>query len=63
MSRRPDAVGVLSMCEKCVELDRKIEHYRRLALAISDRQTVEGIADLIKRMESQKLHFHPEQKR
>ena len=62
-----DAVPLLSrkcghpMCDKCVELDRKIEHYRKLASAISDRLTVEGIADLIKELEARKLKFHPEQ--
>jgi hypothetical protein len=49
------------MCDKCVELDKKIAHYRKLALAISDRLTVEGIADLIKEMEARKIEFHPEQ--
>jgi hypothetical protein len=49
------------MCDKCVELDRKIEHYRKLSLAISDRLTVEGITDRIKEMEARKLEFHPEQ--
>ena len=51
------------MCDKCVELDGKIEHYRKLASAISDRLTIEGIADRIKAMEAQKVQFHPEQKR
>jgi hypothetical protein len=30
---------------------------------MSDRLTVEGIADLIREMEAQKLQFHPEQKK
>ena len=51
------------MCDKCVELDEKIEHYRKLASAVSDRITVERIADLIKAMEARKVQFHPEQKR
>jgi hypothetical protein len=55
------AVGVLPMCDKCVKLDGKIEHYRKLASAISDRQTLEGIADLIKEMEARKVQFHREQ--
>lgn len=49
------------MCDKCVELDGKIEHYRKLAAAISDRLTIEGIANRIKEMEAQKATFHPEQ--
>jgi hypothetical protein len=48
------------MCEKCIELDGKIEHYRKLAAALSDRLTIEGIADRIKEMEAQKAKFHPE---
>jgi hypothetical protein len=51
------------MCDRCAELDRKIEHYRKLASGISDRLTIEGIADLIKEMEAQKAQLHPEQKR
>jgi len=51
------------MCEKCIELDGKIEQYRNLASALSDRLTTEGIADRIKEMEAQKVQFHPEQKR
>ena len=45
------------------KLDGKIEHYRKLASAISDRQTIEGVAGLIKEMEARKAQLHPEQKR
>jgi hypothetical protein len=34
------------MCEKCIELDRKIEHYRKLASSLYDRLTTKRIADL-----------------
>jgi hypothetical protein len=51
------------MCDKCVELDGKIEHYRKLASAISDRQTLEGLVHLIKELDARKAQFHPEQKR
>jgi hypothetical protein len=50
------------MCDKCVELDGKIEHYRKLASAISDRQTIEGVTSLIKEVEARKAQLHPEQK-
>ena len=63
MSSRPMAVGVLSMCDKCDVLDAKIEQYRKLASAITDRLALDGIADRIKDMEAQKVQFHPEQKR
>jgi hypothetical protein len=51
------------MCDKCDELDGKIAHYRKLTPVISDRLTIEGIADRIKEMEAQKAQLHPEQKR
>jgi hypothetical protein len=35
------------MCEKCDELDRKIAHYRDMAVRITDQQTLDGIASLI----------------
>jgi hypothetical protein len=50
------------MCDKCVDLDRKIEHYRKLASAISDPLTIEGVADLIKAMEARKVQLHLERK-
>ena len=54
---------MLSVCDKCDELDGKIEHYRKLASAITDRLALDGIADRIKEMEAQKVQLHPEQKR
>ena len=50
-----------AMCEKCVELDSKIEHYRLLASRLTDRPTIEGIQKLIERMQAQKVALHPEQ--
>jgi hypothetical protein len=49
------------MCDKCVELDGKIEHYRRLLPMITDQQTIDGIKALIERMETQKTVLHPKQ--
>jgi hypothetical protein len=46
------------MCDKCLELDRKIAHYRKLASAISDPLTAERIASLIEAMEARKLQLH-----
>jgi hypothetical protein len=48
------------MCEKCVELDGKIEHYQRLASRITDQATIDGIKQLIERMQAQKAALHPE---
>jgi hypothetical protein len=35
------------MCEKCVELDSKIEHYQHMASRITDQQILDGIKKLI----------------
>jgi hypothetical protein len=49
------------MCERCVELDTRIEHYRLLASRITDQPTIDGIKDLIERLQAQKTSLHPEQ--
>jgi len=49
------------MCDKCAELDKKIEHYRKLAWQIADPLTTERAADLIAEIEAQKAALHPEQ--
>ena len=51
------------MCDKCVELDGKIEHYRKIASTMTDQQTIDGIKALIESMEAQKVTFHPEQQK
>jgi hypothetical protein len=50
------------MCSECIQIDRKIEHLRTLALRLSDQQTLNGIADLIAELEAKKLALHPQQK-
>jgi hypothetical protein len=49
------------MCEQCVEIDKKIENYQRLASRITDQPTIDGIKGLIEQLQAQKLAFHPEQ--
>jgi hypothetical protein len=49
------------MCEKCVELDGKIEHYRDIALRMTDEAMIRGINVLIARAKVQKAVLHPEQ--
>ena len=49
------------MCDKCVELDKKIEHYREITLAIGDELTIERIKALIGDLKAQKAILHPEQ--
>jgi hypothetical protein len=51
------------MCDKCVELDGKIEHYRRLSAGITDQRTLDGIKILIEEMQAQKVALHPDQTR
>ena len=52
-----------AVCEKCVQLDSKIEHYRVLASRLSDQPLLDGIKELIERMQAQKLALHPEQEK
>ncbi|SHN80770.1 hypothetical protein SAMN05444170_4499 [Bradyrhizobium erythrophlei] len=49
------------MCEKCVEIDSKIERYKRLARQMSDKRTLEGIDELIRQHEAEKTALHPKQ--
>ena len=49
------------MCDRCVELDSKIEHYQRLRSGITDQATLDGIRELIERMEAQKAALHSDQ--
>ena len=49
------------MCDKCAELDKKIEHYRSLLFRVTDQQTTEGIRKLINDMQAQRAALHPEQ--
>jgi hypothetical protein len=46
------------MCEKCVTIERKIEHYERICSSIPDQLTVERIKALIAEMKAQKAKFH-----
>lgn len=49
------------MCEKCAELDEKIEHYKMLSASILDQFTIDGIAKLIAEAMAEKLKLHPEE--
>jgi hypothetical protein len=50
-----------SMCDKCAELDKKIEHYQEMLLAIADQITVERLKEMIGDLQTQKAALHPEQ--
>ena len=55
--------GAPAMCDKCQELEKKIERYRRLAFSINDRLTIDRINQLIKETEAEKVKLHPDQQR
>ena len=48
------------MCDKCIELNKKIEHYRTISMRIYDDKTIEGIRKLIAEMEAERASLHPE---
>jgi hypothetical protein len=49
------------MCEKCTEIDKTLERYRRILLAIDDQVTIDRTREMIGDLEAQKAAFHPEQ--
>jgi hypothetical protein len=50
------------MCDKCVELDKKMERYRRVSSSLADQITIDRIKTLIDELQTQKVELHPEQK-
>jgi hypothetical protein len=51
------------MCEKCVEIDKTIEWYRKVQRSISDQKTIDGAEKLIAELETKKSALHPERDR
>jgi hypothetical protein len=49
------------MCDKCVELDKKLEQYRRLASSITDQLTIDRFNKLIRDTVAEKAKLHPDQ--
>ena len=49
------------MCDKCIQLDKKIEHSERLASGVADELTLERIRELVWEMKAQKAAFHPDE--
>jgi hypothetical protein len=45
------------MCDKCVELDKKIERYRRLSSSLADQMTIDRIKALSTNCARKKLNF------
>ena len=52
----------LTMCDKCNELDKKIEHLQTLALRVLDQMTTDVIAELVRELREEKKKLHPDQK-
>lgn len=50
------------MCDKCKEIDERIEHYRRMMGHITDQQFNDRAKKLIAELEGNKKALHPEQK-
>jgi hypothetical protein len=48
------------MCEKCDEIDKKIERYRQVQRTILDRVTVDRAKEMVTELQSQKAALHPE---
>jgi hypothetical protein len=55
-----DLNGTLEMCDTCVQLDEKIEHYKKVMSAMTDQLTVERITALVQDMQAQKAALHPQ---
>jgi hypothetical protein len=49
------------MCEKCAEIDKAIERYRKIQRSIGDQVTVDRTKELIADLQVQKAALHPEQ--
>ena len=47
------------MCERCVELDEKIDVYRQLSAWVIDSETRRGIETLVQKYEVDKKVLHP----
>ena len=49
------------MCEKCVEVDRRIEHYQNLSSCVTDQIAQEGVRILIAKYRADRKAMHPDQ--
>jgi hypothetical protein len=48
------------MCEKCDEIDKRIERYRQVERTILDQITVDRAKEMIAELQTQKAALHPE---
>jgi hypothetical protein len=49
------------MCDQCVAIDQKIEHYGFIASRITDQAMLDGIKRLAADMRVQKAALHPKE--
>jgi hypothetical protein len=47
------------MCERCREIDERVEHYRQLAAGLTDRQSLDAIENIINELQQEKAALHP----
>jgi hypothetical protein len=50
-----------AMCDKCNEIDEKIERYRRFTHAVADQDFVDRLNALIRDLEREKIALHPKE--
>jgi hypothetical protein len=60
MAARPRECGT-HMRDKCIQLDKEIEHYERQASGIADELTLERIRESVQEMRAQKAALHPDE--
>jgi hypothetical protein len=48
------------MCEKCDEIDQKIERYRQVQRTILDQVTVDRAKEMVTELQARKVALHPE---
>jgi hypothetical protein len=48
------------MCEKCIEIDVRIERYRNILGTMGDQATVDAAKQLIADLKDQKSALHPQ---
>jgi hypothetical protein len=53
----------IGMCAACVEIDKRIEHFKMLHGRLLDPQTLQSIEILIEKLEAKKAALHPEEKK
>jgi hypothetical protein len=49
------------MCDRCLQVDDKIAHYRRISQYVTDQFTRDRLEKLFDEMRAEKLALHPEQ--